>query len=261
MNRTLFLLFLLAIVAPLQAEDLTPKVKALFEAKCKECHHPDTNDDFPYLHEGFDLAELIEEEMIIQGNPDESPVFRRVSMDATSKKRMPKSSGAEGDDSYKAPLTAEEQTLIRDWIAQSGSGTPAPGKPMTETKPEAAPAPAAPVVTATVADKVDEFPANLDLDGKVHWIFANRCGQCHEGDYEPELHGGVNLAAFFTERDDSGTILLAEAVLDRVVRAHDDSERMPKSKGAAGDKGFRPPLTEAETAVLEEWVEAGKRTR
>ena len=259
MNRTHLSLLLLAVAAPLQAEDLTPKVKALFEAKCKECHHPDTEDDFPYLHEGFDLAELIEEEMITKGNPDESAIFRRVSMDATSKKRMPKSSGAEGDDSYKAPLTAEEQTLIRDWIAQAGSATPAsaPAKPMTEEKKEEAPA-SAPVVTASVEDKVDEFPANLDLNGKVHWIFANRCGQCHEGDYEPELHGGANLAAFFTERDDSGTILLAEAVLDRVVRDHTDSERMPKSKGAAGEKGFRAPLTEAETVVLKEWVEAGK---
>ena len=259
MNRTHLSLLLLALAAPLQAEDLTPKVKALFEAKCKECHHPDTEDDFPYLHEGFDLAELIEEEMITKGNPDESAIFRRVSMDATSKKRMPKSSGAEGDDSYKAPLTAEEQTLIRDWIAQAGdtAPAPAPAKSMTEEKKEETPAPA-PVVTATVEDKVDEFPANLDLNGKVHWIFANRCGQCHEGDYEPELHGGANLAAFFTERDDSGTILLAEAVLDRVARAHHDSERMPKSKGAAGEKGFRPPLTEAETAVLKEWVEAGK---
>jgi hypothetical protein len=259
MNRTHLSLLLLALAAPLQAEDLTPKVKALFEAKCKECHHPDTEDDFPYLHEGFDLAELIEEEMITKGNPDESAIFRRVSMDPTSKKRMPKSSGAEGDDSYKAPLTAEEQTLIRDWIAQTGdtAPAPAPAKSMTEEKKEETPAPA-PVVTATVEDKVDEFPANLDLNGKVHWIFANRCGQCHEGDYEPELHGGANLAAFFTERDDSGTILLAEAVLDRVVRDHTDSERMPKSKGAAGEKGFRAPLTEAETAVLKEWVEAGK---
>ena len=259
MNRTHLSLLLLALAAPLQAEDLTPKVKALFEAKCKECHHPDTEDDFPYLHEGFDLAELIEEEMITKGNPDESAIFRRVSMDATSKKRMPKSSGAEGDDSYKAPLTAEEQTLIRDWIAQAGdtAPAPAPAKSMTEEKKEETPAPA-PVVTATVEDKVDEVPANLALNGKVHWIFANRCGQCHEGDYEPELHGGANLAAFFTERDDSGTILLAEAVLDRVVRDHADSERMPKSKGAAGEKGFRPPLTEAETAVLKEWVEAGK---
>ena len=259
MNRTHLSLLLLALAAPLQAEDLTPKVKALFEAKCKECHHPDTEDDFPYLHEGFDLAELIEEEMITKGNPDESAIFRRVSMDPTSKKRMPKSSGAEGDDSYKAPLTAEEQTLIRDWIAQAGdtAPAPAPAKSMTEEKKEETPAPAS-VVTATVEEKVDEFPAKLDLNGKVHWIFANRCGQCHEGDYEPELHGGANLAAFFTERDDSGTILLAEAVLDRVARAHHDSERMPKSKGAAGEKGFRPPLTEAETAVLKEWVEAGK---
>jgi hypothetical protein len=46
MNRTLFSVPLLAlsIVAPLRGEELTPKVKALFEAKCKECHHPETDD-------------------------------------------------------------------------------------------------------------------------------------------------------------------------------------------------------------------------
>jgi len=261
MNRAflpLLSLIFLSHVLPLQAEDLTPKVKALFESKCKECHHPDTNDDFPYLHEGFDLAELIEEEMLLKGDPDESALYRRVSMDPTSKKRMPKSSGAEGDETFKAPLSDDEQGLIRDWIAQLGSATPAPEKPMTEEKKEDSPAAPAPVVTATVEDKVDEFPANLDLNGKVHWVFANRCGQCHEGDYEPELHGTVSLMNFFTERDDSGTILLAEAVLDRVLRDHTDSERMPKSKGAMGEKGFRPPLTEAESAVLKEWVEAGK---
>lgn len=246
--------------AGLRSEDLTPKVKALFENKCKECHHPDTDDEFPYLHEGFDLAELIEEEMVAEGTPDESAIFRRVSMDPTSKKRMPKSSGGEGDESFRAPLSAEEQGLIRDWIVQLGSGIPAPPKPMTETpKPETEEkTETTPVVTATVTDKVDELPGNLDLPGKVHWIFANRCGQCHAGDYEPELHGTVSLMNFFTERDDSGTILLAEAVLDRVQRAHDDSERMPKSKGAPGEKGFRSPLSPAELAVLEEWVKAGK---
>ena len=260
MNRAFLpLLSLIALshVLPLQAGDLTPKVKALFESQCKECHHPDTNDDFPYLHEGFDLAELIGEEMITEGDPEESAIFRRVSMDPTSKKRMPKSSGAEGDDTFKEPLSPDEQGLIRDWIVQLGSATPAPEKPMTEEKKDDAPAPA-PAVTATVADSVDAMPANLDLNGQVHRIFATRCGQCHEGDYEPELHGTVSLGNFFTERDDSGTILLAEAVLDRVERANDDSERMPKSKGAEGEKGFRPPLTEAETAVLKQWVAAGK---
>lgn len=262
MNRTLFSVPLLAlsIVAPLRGEELTPKVKALFEAKCKECHHPETDDEFPYLHEDFDLAELIGEEMIAKGNPDESAIFRRVSMDPGSKKRMPKSSGTEGDKSFKAPLTADEQGLVREWIVSLASAAPAPAKPMTETKPapEGNAAETKPAVTASVADKVDEMPSNLDPNGKVHWIFENRCAQCHEGDYEPELHGSVRLMDFFTERDDSGTILLAEAILDRVGRPHDDSERMPKSKGAPGEKGFRPPLSPAETAALKEWVEAGK---
>jgi len=273
MNPSRFLPILLLALGALapglaRSEDLTPKVQALFESKCKDCHHPDTDDEYPYLHSGFDLAELLKEEMIAAGKPDESALFKRVSMEPTSKKRMPKSSGAEGDDTFRHPLTADEQGLVHDWIAQVGANGADPGKTMTkgvpekvtsdEPKPETKPEPKAPEPTATVADNEDEMPASLDLTGKVHWIFGNRCGQCHEGDYEPVLHGNVSLTKFFSERDDSGTILLAEAVLDRVSRVHTDSERMPKSKGAVGDKGFRPPLTETETAVLKEWVAAGK---
>ncbi len=252
MNRLRLVPTVLALSFSLasHAEDLTPKVKALFEAKCKECHHPETDDEFPYLHEGFDLAELIEGEVIAKGNPDESAIFRRVSMDPALKKRMPKSSGVEGDESFRAPLTADEQTLIKDWITQLASTPDPAGKP-TEEKP-------AVEVTASVTDKVGEMPAKLDLAGQVKWIFAERCSQCHEGDYEPELHGTVSLMNFFTEKDDSGTILLAEAIIDRVKRDHTDSERMPKSKGTEGDKGFRPPLSESEVAVLSNWVEAGK---
>ncbi len=270
MNRSRILpiltLPLLGLALPdLRGEDLTPKVEALFESKCKECHHPDTNDDYPYLHKGLDLAALIEEEMLVKGDPDESPLFRRVAMDPTSKKRMPKSSGAEGDESFRAPLAAEEQTLIRDWIAQLGGAAPA--KPMTTAPAGTAPEKVEKAEVAeakkeegdpAVTDNEDEMPASLDLAGKVHWIFSNRCAQCHQGDYEPELHGSVNLATFFSQRDDSGTILLAEAVVDRVLRQHDDSERMPKSKGKEGDKGFRPPLAEAERAVLKEWIASGK---
>ncbi|HRQ89658.1 MAG TPA: hypothetical protein PLA50_12730, partial [Bacteroidia bacterium] len=287
------LTILFAAFTPLAVvgEDLTPKVKALFESKCKECHHPDTEDDAPYLHEGFNLAELIDEDYIAKGKPEESSIFTRVSMDPTAKKRMPKSAGAEGDDSYRPPLTADEQKLVKDWIAQLGQATPAPEtkpEPKPESKPETKPAPAMTSIgtpapadskpeaapkpeskpeaapkpenapTATVEDKDGEMPASLDLAGKVKWIFAERCSQCHEGDYEPELHGSVSLMNFFTERDDSGTVLLAEAVLDRADRAADDSERMPKSKGKEGDKGFRPALTDEEKAVLKQWVESGK---
>jgi hypothetical protein len=37
----------------------------LFEKKCRECHHPDTNDDFPYLHETISIGDLLSEEAII----------------------------------------------------------------------------------------------------------------------------------------------------------------------------------------------------
>ena len=111
--------------------------------------------------------------------------------------------------------------------------------------------------TVSVADNEDELPAGMSLTDKVHWIFDNRCSQCHAGDYEPELHGTISLANFFSEKDDSG-VLMAELVANRVLRDNDAEGRMPKSKGKAGDKGFRPPLTEAEREVIRQWVDAGK---
>jgi len=288
----------LATSGNLRSEDLTPKVRALLESKCKECHHPETNDDYPYLHETADLAALVEEEVLIAGNPDESPIFRRVSMDPSSKKRMPKSSGSEGDEAYRAPLTIEEQTLIREWITQygkeggapvtttmttppgSGRGTPekvtvtepdeAKKDPVPATKPpvvakkdpvpakeDPAPSDKTPAVTASVSDNENEMPANLELKDQVHWIFDKRCSQCHAGDYEPELHGTVNLMGFFREKDSSGEMPMAESIVERVLREHNAEGRMPKSKGRPGDKGFRPPLPEAERAVLKQWVDAG----
>jgi len=289
---------LLASPSFLFGEDLAEKVKALFESKCKDCHHPDTNDDYPYLHKELDLAGLIEEEMLVEGNPEESPIFRRVALEPTSKKRMPKSSGAEGDEGYRPPLTAEEQGLIRDWIAQLGGAAPEPAKTNTATasaklmtggaagepdrgKPEKvataeekkeAPKkeeakkeepkkeePKTPAVVASTSDNDDELPAGLDAAAKAQWIFAKRCAQCHQdvhgGDYPPELHGSVNLAALFSESGRSGTPY-AESIIDRVMR--DDSERMPKSKGKEHDKGYRPPLSDAEKAALKEWIADGK---
>ena len=57
LRNLLVLLCLAAGNAPILGEDLTPQVLALFEQKCQECHHPDTNDDYPYLHEAVSIAE------------------------------------------------------------------------------------------------------------------------------------------------------------------------------------------------------------
>ena len=237
----------------IQAQDLNAQVQELFEKKCKECHHPDTNDDFPYLHSGIGMADLIADEAVVPGNPDESSLFERINLDPDSRKRMPKSRGAEGDASYIAPLTEEEKELVRNWIAEGAAAPsePAPSEPKSVTEVPAG-------VTASLASNPEVLPTGISLDEKVHWIFEKRCSNCHSGDYEPELHGTVNLAAFFSVKDADGTSLMAESVVERVLRAHDAEGRMPKSKGQAGDKSFNAPLGEEERNALRKWVEAGK---
>ena len=83
---------------------------------------------------------MIEDEILVAGDPDESAIFRRISMDVDSKKRMPKSRGAEGDETHRPPLTADEQQLVKDWIVQLKDGVPAAGPAMTATTPAATPA-------------------------------------------------------------------------------------------------------------------------
>lgn len=239
-------------------EDLTPQVLSLFQEKCQECHDADTNDDFPYLHEGVSVEDLISDEVIVPGKPEESSLLERALLEPDSRKRMPKSRGAEGDESYRPPLTSEETGLISRWIAQLGAA-PAP---------EAAPAPAltGPVsgtpepveVTASVSDDPDAMPSGVSLEEKVHWIFEQRCAKCHTGDYEPELHGSMNLATLFMEKDADGTTLIAETVAERTFREDGAEGRMPKSKGVPGDKSYRLPLVEAEQEVIRKWIEAGK---
>ncbi|MDF2375550.1 MAG: hypothetical protein P1U81_04875 [Verrucomicrobiales bacterium] len=235
-------------------EDLTPRVLSLFQEKCQECHHPDTNDDFPYLHEAVSIEDLISDEAIVPGKPGESVILERALLEADSRKRMPKSRGAEGDDSYRPPLTPEETGLLSRWIAQL-EAKPAPELTSTESV-SGTPEPIE--VTVSVSDNPDEMPNGVSLDEKVHWIFEQRCAKCHSGDYEPELHGTINLAVLFSEKDADGKTLLAETIAERILRDHDSEGRMPKSKGGPGDKSFRPPLMDPEKEVIRKWVEAGK---
>ncbi|MEM7603036.1 MAG: hypothetical protein AAF357_16690, partial [Verrucomicrobiota bacterium] len=165
---------------------------------------------------------------------------------------MPKSRGAEGDDSYRPPLTEDETDLLSRWIVQLGEQPSLTSAETVSGSPE-------PVeVTASVSDDPDAMPSGVSLDEKVHWIFEQRCAKCHTGDYEPELHGAINLSVLFSEKDADGKTLLAETIAERILRDHDSEGRMPKSKGQPGDKSFRPPLVEEELDAIKKWVEAGK---
>ena len=244
------------------AADLTPEVLSLFQKRCQECHHPDTADDFPYLHEKTNATDLTEEEIIIAGQPEESSLLKRVSLEPGASKRMPKSRGNKGEENYREPLSDEEKELIKNWITQLGDGS-SPSEPANDSKatdaPLTRPDPAKEEdLVASVSEDENKMPSGFSQAEKVHWIFENRCSQCHAGDYEPELHGTVNLGAFFSEKDASGTSNMADAVLERIMRDEDAEGRMPKSKGASSDRGFRPPLSEEEREVLGKWVDAGR---
>ncbi|MEM1441162.1 MAG: DUF4384 domain-containing protein [Verrucomicrobiota bacterium] len=249
-----FLLWPMLVTAPVFAEDLTPSVLALFQEKCQECHHPDTNDDYPYLHEKVTIDELIYDEALVPGKPEVSILLERSLLEPDSRKRMPKSRGVEGDESYRPPLTAEETDLISRWIVQLGQE---PSPSVTEAE-EVSENPEPVEVTASVSDDPNVMPSGISLDQKVHWIFEQRCSKCHSGDYEPELHGTINLATLFAEKDADGNTLMAESIAERILREHDSEGRMPKSKGQPGDKSFRPPLVEEEKAAIRKWVEAGR---
>lgn len=258
-----------------QAQDLESKVKALFQERCQECHHPDTNDDYPYLHNEVAIEDLIEDEALVPGDPGESAIFRRVTLEPDSRKRMPKSRGAEGDESYRPPLTQEEQDLIKNWIAGIGETKPEPPTTVTKTEPKTTtPPPTEPnpptapaeekkeepkvEVTASVSDDENKMPSGVSLEEKVHWIFQQRCSKCHEGDYEPELTGTISLAAFFSEKNADGSGLMADTVVERTLRDSDEDGRMPKSKGDPGSKSYRPPLADEEREALRKWADAGR---
>lgn len=255
-TKRLFLLSLIVIVPfaalPLAANELAEKVQALFEEKCQECHHPDTNDDFPYLHQATTFAELLDAEVVVEGEPEASPVYERLVLDAESRKRMPKSRGSEGDDSYRAPLTEDEVELVRSWIAAGSVEAP------VETTATEEKAPLAPEeIEEELAAAPEELPSGISLDEKVRWIFEEKCSNCHQGGDEPELHATANLASLFEEKLSDGKTTMAESVVDRVLRAHEDEGRMPKSKGEPGMKGYREPLMAEEKEAIKKWLDAG----
>jgi mono/diheme cytochrome c family protein len=96
-----------------QAELFRDRVAPLLAATCGACHGPDGPesgfriDDRAKALAGGDSGSV----GIIPGKPEESELFVRIST-ADKESRMP----AEGD-----PLSADEQTLIKEWIAGGAS--------------------------------------------------------------------------------------------------------------------------------------------
>jgi len=99
-------------VVPLSG-DVPRQVLSVLRSRCAECHTPDSEDAKAQRHwdKANDLAAtLAQEDMVVPGSPDDSDLWLVIDDD-----EMPP------PDSEADPLTAEERTLIHDWIA---SGAP-----------------------------------------------------------------------------------------------------------------------------------------
>ena len=242
-------------------------MRKLLQDKCYDCHHPDTSDEPPYLHEKINLAEIIDGDLVAKGDPGASALFHRVTLPADDRKRMPRSRGAAGDADYRAPLTLEEVKVMEAWIVGLGTASPTPAPAATvATAPAPTPAPvekpAEAIARVPVAGAEGGLPLDQPLDAQVHWILDHHCAKCHgtgPGAKNPELTGSTNLALLLADTEHIAAGLPEESLLLKVVKLPEgDGERMPKSKGKPGETGYRRPLNAQEVAVLEQWISGAR---
>ena len=89
--------------------DFAARIQPIFAARCVGCHGAEQQMGKLRLDAADQIAAFGEkDELLVAAKPEESELFRRITLPADDKKRMPKG----GD-----PLTAEEIELIRQWIA------------------------------------------------------------------------------------------------------------------------------------------------
>ncbi len=128
-------LLLCAVAAPAQEPpaDLPAHVRAVFAAKCSQCHGPDLpkpKGKFGYV---TDLQRLAgNPELVVPSKPEESHLWELV-----EEGKMPPRSAKAG------PLSAAEKALIHDWIATGAPASAAipsaPAAPLDRVPPESPP--------------------------------------------------------------------------------------------------------------------------
>jgi uncharacterized membrane protein/mono/diheme cytochrome c family protein len=117
------------------ARDLATEVKAVFQAKCAECHGPQVRKPkgkFGYI---LDLKKLAADpDKVVPGKPEDSQLWQLVQDD-----EMPP------EDAKAGPLTKEQKQIIHDWIAAGAPSvsTEASAPPPTTKAAEPVPAPSA----------------------------------------------------------------------------------------------------------------------
>lgn len=134
---------------------------------CEECHSgPDAEE--PELSRTTNLKTLLASEHVVPGSSDASGLVQRVSMDPSSRKRMPKSSGEPGDTDYRAPLSVEEIQVIREWIDSGGVTTGAPQAAGVGPGPKPLAGPRVPVSEEAAARAVADDLARQPVSAREH---------------------------------------------------------------------------------------------
>ncbi len=103
--------------APAAKIDFTKQIAPILVARCVECHGDKEQKGDLRLDARAHLfpAEGTEDGVVVPGDPDDSELLRRLGLPTDDDEVMP----AKGE-----PLTAEQQALVRQWIAE-GAAWPA----------------------------------------------------------------------------------------------------------------------------------------
>ena len=120
-------LFSTAAVARAQEKiDFVAQVQPILVAHCSKCHGEEKASSKLRLHTADAIGAFEKKDkLLVAGKPDESELYKRITLPAEDKQRMPK--GAD-------PLPEAELTLIKQWIEQ--------GAVLAAVAAAAAPAPA-----------------------------------------------------------------------------------------------------------------------
>ncbi len=141
-----------AAAAPEQ-RNLAAEVKAVFQAKCAECHGPQVRKPkgkFGYI---LDLEKLAADpDKVVPGKPEDSQLWQLV-----QDEEMPPEEAKAG------PLTKEQKQIIHDWIAA--------GAPSKSSEPPAAPTPTTPSTESAPTPSAEKH--FLRWLGKFHVIVVH----------------------------------------------------------------------------------------
>jgi len=124
--------------------DFAAQIQPIFAARCSKCHGEEKANGKLRLHTADAIGAFEKKDkLLVAGKPDESELYKRITLPADNKKRMPR----EGD-----PLPEAEIALIKQWIEQGAVLAVAAAVPPAD----APPADAAAMAAAEAAKKAKE---------------------------------------------------------------------------------------------------------